>query len=323
MARKQAPKKRPELAKSEIVADLPLACADEGAAQVFLEQQRWGGKPCCPHCQSETVYRMTGATAERRGLWRCRDCKRQFTVRVGTIYEDSAIPLNKWCRAFWEACKAKNGVSALELSRTLQITYKSALFVMHRIRHAMSGDPTTPTKLTGTVESDEVYIGGKPRFKGPHNKRGRGTTKQPVMVMVQRGGNVRTRIIPTVNAYNVLQVLRENVDPSANLMTDQETSYNKAGPEFASHEVVNHGLREYVRGNAHTNTAEGFNSRVKRSLNGTYHAVSRTHLHRYMDQFAFTYNTRTLNDGERTTALIRKTGGKRLRYREPLGGRAA
>ncbi len=293
--------KRPELNQSETIAALPLACSSEEAAVAFLEARRWGEnseRACCPICGSVAVYKMVKKSGERdRFLWRCRDCSKQYSVRTGTIYAESLIPLHKWCRALWEAASSKNGVSALEISRKCEVSYKSALFLMHRIRHAMAQDTTTPPKMTGTVEVDETYCGGKPRYKGtaanPINKRGRGTKKVPVVAMVERGGKVRSRVVASVNAQNVKQIIRENVDESAKIMTDNAAFYNGLAPEFkGGHEVVNHGAREYVRGDAHTNTIEGFFSRVKRGLNGTYHAVSKRHLHRYMAQFEFVYNTR-------------------------------
>lgn len=312
--------KKPQLAQSPVIEELPAACASEPAAVEFLERKRWGDSPCCPKCGSVNVYKMTDrATGERntRYLWRCRDCAKQYTVRTGTIYEESLVPLHKWCRAYWEACACKNGVSALELSRKIQVSYKTALFMMHRIRWAMADDHSTPPKMTGTVEADETYVGGKPRYRG-NNKRGRGTKKQPVAAVLQRGGSVRSRVIPVVNAENVKAMVRENVDRSARIMTDQEASYQGLAPEFVAHEAVNHRAREYVRGEAHTNTIEGFFSRVKRGLNGTYHAVSREHLHRYLAQFEFAYNTRGLTDGERVLELIARTEGRRLKYAQPL-----
>lgn len=315
--------KNPALEKSRLVKDLPMACADEAAARDLLEQERWGKNPCCPRCGSVEVYRMEGETAKARGLWRCRDCKRQYTVRVGTIYEDSPIPLHKWVRAFWEASKAKNGISALELSRTIQVTPKSALFMLHRIRWAMTDDHTTPPPMRGTVEADETYVGGKIR-KGQGGRRARLTNKQPVIALLERGGSVRTRVIPRVNAENLRTTLRANVHLSARLVTDQEHGYKRVGAEFeGGHETVNHSRREYVRGDVTTNGIEGFFARCKRSLNGTYHAVSREHLHRYLSQFEFAHNTRTLNDGERTALLLRRADGKRLTYREPVSRRPA
>lgn len=312
--------KKPQLEQSETVDALPLACVDENAARALIEHDRWGDCPCCPHCGDTKVYRMAGSAAEKRGLWRCHGCKKQFTVRVGSIFEDSKSPLRIWCRAMWEATSCKAGISALELSRKVQVSYKSALFMMHRIRHAMNPGPDTP-KLSGTVEADETYVGGKPRYRGsvenPINKRGRGTTKQPVAAVLARGGDVRVRVIPVVNSHNLREMLRDHVDTSSRVMTDKESGYRGTDREFASHETVDHGRREYVRGDVTTNGVEGFFARVKRGLNGVYHSVSREHLHRYMDQFAYMHNARKLNDGERFSALVRGTSGKRLFYRKP------
>src|SRR5271170_369652 len=152
------------LSKSEIVAEIPLACSDELAAVEFFENQRWGNTPCCVKCGSVSVYQMKDAkTGERnkRFLWRCRDCAEQFTVRIGTVYEDSRLPLRHWAYAFWRASTSKKGVSALEIKRQCQISYKSALFLMNRIRCAMEENPTDGGKFTGTVEVDETYVGGK------------------------------------------------------------------------------------------------------------------------------------------------------------------
>jgi transposase-like protein len=206
------------------------------------------------------------------------------------------------------------------------VSYKSALFMMHRIRFAMAENPDNQPKLTGTVEADETYVGArKPRHKGtaanPINRRGRGTNKQPVAAVLQRGGKVRTRVVPNVNTHNIRAMLRDNVDRSAHLITDEWSAYTKVGPEFASHETVNHHLGEYARGNVHTNSIEGFFARVKRGLTGVYHNVSKRHLHRYMSHFEFMHNTRAMNDGDRTLALIRAADGKRLRYRDPMDGK--
>ena len=328
MSRK-SPTRNPALAKSPVIAELTKASASETAARAFIEKWRWNGEPWCPHCGDTDTYRMTGKTAEKRGLHRCHGCKRQFTVKVGTIFEDSALPLHKWCRAIWEASKAKNGVSALELARTLQITHKSALFMLNRLRWAMAqGSPDGPRgKLTGDVECDETYVGGRPRGR-TKAKRGRGTKKQPVAACVQRGGNVRTEVIACVNSHNVRSHVLDSVCPTARLHTDMESSYRGLGAAFeGGHHTVNHGAGEYVRyegdGFVTTNTAEAFFSRVKRSLNGTYHAVSREHLHRYMSQFEFAHNTRKMNDGDRAVLLLRMGKGQRLTYRESTEGQAA
>jgi len=291
------------------------------AAVEFFETQRWGDTPCCIRCGSVDVYKMVDAKTglrNKRFLWRCRDCKEQYTVRIGTVYEESRIELHHWCYAFWRAATSKKGVSALEITRHCQISYKSALFMMNRIRFAMAPDPDGP-KLTGTVECDEVYIGPrKPRHPGT-SKRGRGTSKTPVFCAVERDGQLRRRIVPDVTAKTLKAAIREEVDRQARIITDEFTSYSGIGPEFAGgHETVCHGTKEYARGDVHTNTAESSHALVKRGIVGIYHNVSREYLHRYLWQFDFLWNNRRLNDGERTTLAIQAAEGKRLMYRQPL-----
>lgn len=321
MKKKQGKGQPHNLTKSPLIAEVPKACCDEAAAVAFLEQRRWNGEAVCPHCSSKTVYAMqdTNGGRSKRFLWRCRDCRKQFTVRVGTIFEDSKLPLHKWCYAFWAASTNKNGVAALEICRNLQVTYKTALFMLHRIRWAMAPAVDEANKLGGNyevVEADETYVGGKPRPVG-ESKRGLGTSKTPVFAVVQRGGAVRTKIIANVTAGSLGMALRERVHPKTRLMTDDFKSYKHPGKEYFSHESVVHSQGEYVRGDAYTNTVEGFFSILKRSLNGTYRAVSRKHLHRYLAEFEFRYNGRYLNDGERMALLIQQTQGKRLMYRDP------
>jgi transposase-like protein len=230
--------------------------------------------------------------------------------------EDSRIPLKVWCYAFWSACSSKKGVSALQISRECSIAYKSALFLMHRIRYAMT-EPNTQEKLQGTVEVDETYVGGKPRFKGISN-RGRGTNKMPVMGLVERNGNVRTRVIPNITGKTLKGIIRENVSKLARIMTDDLRSYRGLGREFENgHYVINHGRHEYARGDIYTNTAESFFALLKRGIYGTFHAVSTTHLHRYVNEFGFRWNTRKLNDGERIAKAIKMAEGKRLTYYQP------
>lgn len=308
--------------KSEIVKNLPRACADETTAVEFLEAQRWGDHPGCVHCGGLATYKMQDRDGSRnkRFLWRCRDCNKQYTVRVGTVFEDSLIPFRHWCYAFWAACSSKKGVSALQIKRQTGLSYKSALFMMHRIRYAMAED-VMAEPLTGTVEVDETYVGGKPRYKGKHNRKksGRGTDKAPVVALVQRGGNVRAMTVAKVNAKNLRRIIAQNVHPSACLMTDDAPFYKGLHPKFeGGHHTITHSLGVYVDGDITTNTVEGFFSILKRGINGVYHAVSRKHLHRYLDEFSYRYNTRHIDDGERTALAIRKADGKRLQYREPI-----
>ena len=315
-----------------IIRELPMACVDEQTAVEFVERQRWGDHPMCAHCGNANVYQMrdrkTGQRSKRY-LWRCNECRDQFTVRIGTIFEDSRIPLKHWCYAFWAACAGKKGVSALQIRRQTQISYKSALFMMHRIRYVMT--PNTPQPpLRGKVEVDETYVGGRARpreinewrqmrrMKRMGQRPTRTNDKMPVVAMVERGGSVRAQVMPTVTAHNVRKLLAENVSLEAHLRTDESGLYTKVGRPFASHETVKHSLFEYVRGEASTNTVESFFSRLKRQLYGTHHAVSKEHLHRYVAEVVFKHNTRKLDDGERVREAFKMSVGKRLRYEEPV-----
>lgn len=249
--------------KSDIVREIPLACADEDAAVEFMESQRWGNEPTCACCDSTNVYKMTKRGSDEREKhyrWRCRDCGKTYSVRKGTVFEDSRIPLRYWCHTFWRACSSKKGVSAKQIERETGVSYKSALFMMHRIRHAMSDDGSGG-KLSGVVEVDETYVGGKPRHKGWSNtkaRRPKWSNKTRVVGMVERGGSVRTEVAQSVTAKNLRQTVLENVDTSSRLMTDEYVGYRKIGPEFSSHETVHHTAKEYARGDVTTNTIEGF-----------------------------------------------------------------
>jgi transposase-like protein len=302
-----------------MVEEIPLACSNELAAVELLEAMRWGENPTCVHCGSASVYKMTdGETGNRsrRYLWRCHDCKRQYTVRIGTVYEESRIELRHWCYAFWRASTSKKGVAALEIKRHCQISYKSALFLMNRIRFAMAPDTDNP-KLAGTVECDETYVGGKPRIRG-NARRGRGTKKTPVFAAVERQGRIRRQVIADVSGRTLKGAIREIVDKQARLMTDDFVSYNGIGNEYAGgHHVVAHSTNEYVRGDIHTNTAESSFALLKRGIMGIYHSVSRQYLHRYLWQFDFLWNLRKMNDGERTIMAMKLAEGKRLMYKSP------
>jgi transposase-like protein len=309
-----------QLAKSKTVEDIPLACSNELAAVEFLEKQRWGNTPACVKCGSVEVYKMKDAkTGERnnRYLWRCRDCKEQYTVRIRTVYEESRIELRHWCYAFWRACTSKKGVSALEIKRHCQISYKSALFLMNRIRFAMAPDDYRP-QLTGIVECDEMYIGPrKPRFKGMSGP-GRSTNKQPVFCAVERQGEIRRRVVADVTAETLQNAIREEVHSRARLMTDEYSAYRGLKNTWeGEHSTVCHGTKEYARGDVHVNTAESSHALVKRGIVGIYHNVSREYLHRYLWQYDFLWNNRKMNDGDRTVLAIREAEGKRLMYKEP------
>jgi transposase-like protein len=317
---------RANLKHSETVERIPAACADELKAVEFLEEQRWGKTPCCVHCGSVNVYKMLDSESGQRNsrfLWKCRDCQKQYTVRVGTVYEESRIPLRHWVYAFWAACASKKGVSALQIKRQTGISYKSALFMMHRIRFAMTESaPAAESKMTGVVECDETYCGGKPRpgsLTAPNAKAGRGTSKTPVFGMVERGGRIRRKVVANVTGATLKKAMRESIDPAAHIMTDGYNAYRGVAPEFASHQKVEHSVGEYVRGNVHTNTIESSFSLLKRGLIGTFHAVSKEHLHRYVAEFDFKWNTRRVNDGQRVEFAIQNAEGKRLSYADLTG----
>ena len=303
------------LEKSEIISGIPLACADETAAVEFFEEQIWQGKPVCPHCKSAKVYQMKAASGQRnkRFLWRCHDCKDQFTIRIGTVLEESRIPLRHWVYAFWRASSSKKGVSALEIKRQCQISYPSALFLMNRIRFAMTPESGKSPMLAGIVECDETYVGGKPRHGTGYHKPGRGTSKTPVFGMVERGGNIRRRVVTNVSGKTLKGAIRECVDKSATIMTDEWPAYRGVGKDFSGgHHFVNHGTKQYADGNVTTNTAESSFAILKRGIMGIFHAVSKEHLHRYVGEFDFRWNTRFLNDGERTVLAMQGAIGKRL-----------
>lgn len=309
---------------SPILSALRAATTNEAAAVEFLEQQRWGDAPACPNCGSVSVYRMmaTDGTRNKDFRLRCRDCKVMFTVRTGTTFEESRLPLCVWVYCFWKACASKKGISALQLSREMEITHKSALFVLRRIRHGMTDLSTD--KLTGTVEVDETYVGGKPRRKQNFRGTRRGnpslnTNKVPVVAMVQRNGDVRYRMMERVTAAKLSQVIRDNADLSCRLMTDESPAYTKIGRKFAGgHGTVKHGAREYVRGDVFSNTVESVFSLLKRGVVGTFHSVSKKHLPNYLGEFEFRWNTRNNNDGERVAKAIRAMEGKRIEYRESV-----
>lgn len=308
--------------KSDTIREVPAACTNEDAAVEFIEKRRWRDNPTCPHCQSANVYKMTGRDGEREKnyRWRCRDCAKLYTVRFGTVFAETRIPLRHWCFAFWAACASKKGVSAKQIQRQTGLSYKSALFLLHRVRLAMS--PADAPKLSGIVECDETWIGGRPRRPGvpkkkrdPHASRRKAIyeRKQPVFAAVQRDGQARVRVIPRVNIANLQEAVLAHVELSSRLMTDENFGYFNVGRKFkGGHDTIAHKNRIYARGDITTNTVEGFFAILKRGIMGTYHSVSREHLQRYLDEFEFRYNTRKMDDGERLDICIRQAEGKRM-----------
>lgn len=290
---------------------------DDAKARQYLESIRWPKGPVCPHCGViGDHYRLEGE-AHRPGLLKCKDCRKQFSVTVGTVFERSKIPLSKWLMAAYLLCSSKKGMSSHQLHRTLGVTYKTAWFLAHRIREAMKD--TTTDKLggkgsSGIVEADETYFGNnKGRGKGSHFSK-----KQKVVALVEREGRVRAFHVPTVTAETLKPILHSQIAETARLMTDSARVYDKLGDGFRLHERVDHSADEYVRGDVHTNTIEGFFGILKRGIRGVYQHVSPEHLHRYVGEFAFRYNHRVslgCNDLERAVDVLRGIEGKRLTYR--------
>jgi transposase-like protein len=296
----------------------------EEQARATLERIRWPHGPSCIYCgATDNLKRLRGKTY-RPGLFRCGDCGEQFTVTVGTVMEQSHLPIRTWLMAFALLCSAKKGVSALQLQRQLGLgSYKSAWHLAHRIRHAMTQEPLAGL-LKGTVEADETYVGGRPRVPNRQrgtNPRGRpraGGKKTAVAALVERDGRVIAKPVERVDGKTLRKFVGDHVDRSATLMTDEWGSYTKVGREFAAHEVVNHSKREYARGDTHTNTVEGFFALLKRGIVGSFHSVSKRHLGRYCDEFSYRWNHRKTTDSARTMRAIQLSEGCRLMYRDPM-----
>lgn len=290
---------------------------DDDAARQHLESIRWLDGPVCPHCGAFGRISKLEGKGHRPGLYFCGDCREQFTVTVGTVFERSKIPLHKWVLATHLLCASKKGMSSKQIERMLGVTYKTAWFMTHRIREAMK--PAYKNKLGsggGTVEADETFWGNSKRSKKGRKYKGRGYEhKEKIFALVERGGNVRAFHVPAVNAKTLKPILLAQMAKEAHLMTDEAYAYTKVGREFASHGVIKHGKKEYSRGKVHTNTIEGYFSLLKRGLIGTYHHVGEQHLQRYMSEFDFRYNRREITDAERADSALKGISGKRLTYR--------
>lgn len=294
---------------------------DEDAARKHLETVRWGGSRYCPHCGATegTVPIVGKKQSHRPGLYYCNECKKQFSVTVGTVFERSHVPLHKWVLAYHLMASSKKGISAHQLHRMLGVTYKTAWFMAHRIRESMTDDDNPPMGGDGsTVEADETYLGGKVRRR--KNRKGRQVgiaDKMKIVGLVERSGVVRTFHVEKVNSKTVRNILVTNVDRKSKLMTDEANHYRRVGKEFASHEAVHHAAHEYARDNVFTNIIEGFFSIFKRGMKGVYQHCSEAHLKRYLAEFDFRYNTRSMTDAERAVRALRGITGKRLTYNPP------
>ncbi|WP_363349420.1 IS1595 family transposase [Methylocystis echinoides] len=305
---------------------------DEAAAFAHLESVLWPEGPVCPHCGSVSGKHYD-LHKTRMGLRKCSDCRKQFTVKVGTVFESAHIPLNKMLQAVYLMTSSKKGISAHQLHRVLEVQYKTAWFLAHRIREAMRDGTLAPMGgAGGVVEADETYFGktadqpgattsGRPFAKG--GKRGP-AGKRAVVALVERGGSVRSFHVDKVNKKEVAKIVGENIDRETKLYTDESRLYPEVGKSFAEHSTVRHSAEEYVRYEGesaiHTNTIEGYFSIFKRGMKGVYQHCGEKHLHRYLAEFDFRYNNRSARgceDQQRASLALRGIVGKRLTYRWP------
>jgi transposase-like protein len=301
----------------------------EADAYLLLERLRWESGVVCPHCGSIAEHYFlkpangtsratrTGSRSHRR-VWKCKDCRKQFSVLTGTIFHGTKIPVRTWVFVVFEMCASKNGVAAREIERKYDVTAKSAWYMVHRIREAMRRDPLAGL-LSGTIVADETWYGGKPSNRHghkPYQGRQGKTDKQPIVSLIHKeSGEVRSVAVRNVTGETLAPILSGNVDVANSVLhTDSANAYPPIGRQFAAHETVDHTSGEYVRGDVSTNAAEGFFSQLKRSIDGTHHAVSTEHLHRYLAEFDFRYSTRKLNDSERMRLALSQVMGRRLAY---------
>ena len=298
---------------------------DETAAREWLEARIWKDGRICPHCGVENQSTLMQGKSHRPGLYQCNACREPFTVTVKTLYERSKIPLHKWLAATHLLMAGKKGISALEVGRLLNISAKSSWFLMHRIRESLPPKMLEPMGGEGkAVEGDSAYIGGREKNKHRSKRTSAvgGQGKEIVYSLVERKGQVRSQHVPSVSAETLRPILKAQIEQVSFFVTDDAGENRHLRRDFPKHQVVNHSIGEYVRGDAHTNTVEGYFSILKRGITGTYHHVSQQHLKRYLAEFDYRYNERAglgVSDAERMAKSVQGIVGRRLTYRRTRG----
>jgi transposase-like protein len=292
--------------KFNSLLDIVKHFPDEKSCLEHLEKMRWNNKIICPHCGSDRkIYRINDGK-----LFKCSDCLKQFTIRVGTIFEDSALPLQKWFMGIYLIMAHKKGISSVQLGKDIEVTQKTAWFMLHRIRYAIR-TKSFDKPLDGIIEVDETFIGGKTHGQGTGYSQ---PNKTAVFGMVERKGDVRANTVKHVNGKTLKPIIIENVSKKSIIMSDEFGAYKDLDKKFKDHQIVVHSNKEYVRGIAHTNCIESFWALLKRSIVGIYHHVDKKHLDKYVDEFEFRYNNRYIHDAERFSSMLSLCHG-RLMYK--------
>lgn len=303
------------LSRFKSYLDLTTYFSNEKVCEEYLATIRWNGNLVCPYkeCKHDTIYKLTG------GKYKCGKCKRKYSVRVGTMFQDSKIPLRKWFASIYLITSHKKGISSLQLGKDIGVQQRTAWFILHRVRHTFGIVSDEDNKLTGTIEADETFMGGaegnKHKNKRTENTQGRSVaTKTAVAGVISRGGELRAQVIADTSGYHLRPFIVKNVAFGSNLMTDEWKGY-KGLKQLFKHKSIDHSISEYVNGDVHCNSMENFWSHLKRGVTGIYHSVSKKHLQSYIDEYQFRFNTRSFSESFRFDVMLNNIGSH-LTYKQ-------